>query len=132
LDHWQDGRIKLHVIARALCFRRSRGELFAGGQYLPIGTAGEWKDHIFAFGRRLQDRWSLVVTPRLTAALTSPGQFPLGDIWQNTSVRLPEEAPSEWRNLFEPGAAHSGSGKSQELKVSELLQKFPLALLESA
>jgi (1->4)-alpha-D-glucan 1-alpha-D-glucosylmutase len=132
LDHWQDGRIKLYVIARALCFRRSRGELFAGGQYLPIGTAGEWKDHIFAFGRRLQDRWSLVVTPRLTAALTSPGQFPLGDIWQNTSVRLPEEAPSEWRNLFEPGAAHSGSGKSQELKVSELLQKFPLALLESA
>jgi (1->4)-alpha-D-glucan 1-alpha-D-glucosylmutase len=132
LDHWQDGRIKLHVISRALCFRRSRSELFAGGQYLPIGTAGERKDHIFAFGRRLQDRWLLVVTPRLTAALTSPGQFPLGDMWQNTFVRLPEEAPSKWRNLFEPRAALSGSGKSQELKVSELLQRFPLALLESA
>jgi (1->4)-alpha-D-glucan 1-alpha-D-glucosylmutase len=132
LEYWQDGRIKMHVIARALCFRRSASELFAGGEYIPLRTVGKWKDHIFAFGRRLEERWCLVVTPRLTAGLIAAGQFPLRDIWQDTGVGLPEDAPAKWRNLFAPEAERCVSGESRALKVSEVLQWFPLALLESA
>jgi (1->4)-alpha-D-glucan 1-alpha-D-glucosylmutase len=132
LGHWLDGRIKMHVIARALCFRRSRRELFGAGQYVCLETGGKWKDQIFAFGRRLQDRWCLVVTPRLAAALTSPGQFPLADVWQDTCVRLPQGAPANWRNLLAPEEENCVSEKSRALKVSEVLRRFPLGLLEPA
>jgi (1->4)-alpha-D-glucan 1-alpha-D-glucosylmutase len=131
LDHWQDGRIKLHVIARALCFRRSRSDLFSQGEYIPIEIAGKWKDHVFAFARRSQDRWAIVVTPRLTADLTQPDHFPLGAVWENTSLRLAKSTPTMWRNVFEPGVEHAPTGKTRDLELSRLLQRFPLALLES-
>jgi len=132
LNHWQDGKVKLHVIARALCFRRSRSDLFTHGEYVPVSVAGKWKDHVFAFARRLQDRWAVIVAPRLISALTQPGQFPIGDIWENTSILLPKGAPGKWRSLFEPGIEYSRSQISRALNLSELLRNFPLGLLESA
>ncbi len=132
LDQWQDGRLKLHVIARALCFRRSQSELFTRGEYIPLRANGRWKDHVFAFARCLGDRWALVVTPRLSSALMRPGRFPLGEIWENTSLSLPNAAPAKWRSVFEPGREYSDSGKARILKLSRIFQNFPLALLAPA
>jgi (1->4)-alpha-D-glucan 1-alpha-D-glucosylmutase len=120
------------VIARALCFRRSRSELFTHGEYIPVTVTGKRKDHVFAFARQWQDRWAVVVTPRLTATLTQRDHFPTGDIWQNTSVLLPKTAPAKWRSLFEPGTERSISENSRALKLSSVLGKFPMGLLESA
>jgi (1->4)-alpha-D-glucan 1-alpha-D-glucosylmutase len=131
LNHWQDGRIKLHTIARALCFRRSRSDLFARGEYIPVSVTGKWKDHIFAFARHLENQWAITVTPRLTAALTQAGHFPLASIWEDTAIRLPRSAPAKWRNLFESGVAHNPLGKEHCLQLSNLLRTFPIALLES-
>jgi (1->4)-alpha-D-glucan 1-alpha-D-glucosylmutase len=129
LNHWQDGGLKLHVMAQALCFRRSQSELFTKGEHIPVRATGKWKDHIFAFARCLGNRWALVVTPRLSSALTQPGDFPLGEIWENTFLNLPTTAPAKWRNVFEPETEYSNSGKSHSLKLSRILQSFPLTLL---
>ena len=129
LDHWQDGKLKLQVIARALCFRRSQIELFTRGEYIPLRATGKWKDHVFAFARRLENRWAVVVTPRLSSALTQPGHFPLGEVWEDTSLNLPNAAPAKWRSLFEPGTEYSESGKAASWELSRILHNFPLALL---
>jgi (1->4)-alpha-D-glucan 1-alpha-D-glucosylmutase len=121
--------LNLHVIARALCFRRSQSVLFTRGEYVPLRTTGKWKDHVFAFARCLGNHWALVVTPRLGSALIQPGRFPLGGVWEDTSLNLPNAAPTKWRSLYEPGKEYSDSGKSRSLELSRILQNFPLALL---
>jgi (1->4)-alpha-D-glucan 1-alpha-D-glucosylmutase len=131
LNSWQDGKVKLYLISRALRFRESQAELFAQGDYIPLSATGKWKDHIFAFARRCEGHWSVVVTPRLTAALTRPGSFPLADIWEDTSVRLPEGAPVKWRNVLGGAIEHATSGRSRSLKLSQLLKLFPVALVQS-
>jgi (1->4)-alpha-D-glucan 1-alpha-D-glucosylmutase len=132
LNSWPSGKIKMHLIAQALRFRRAQGALFTRGQYIPMSSLGKWKDHVFAFARRWEDSWYVVVTPRLTVALTQPGCFPLGAIWEDTSVRLPESSPAKWHNVFDARSEYSKSGKSRVWKVSELLQRFPVALLGNA
>src|SRR5262249_39379767 len=43
--HWQDGQIKLHVIARILALRRELPDLFAQGSYEPLAVTGQAAGH---------------------------------------------------------------------------------------
>jgi len=69
VDQWRDGRIKLFVTRTALEIRRANADLFAEGDYLPIGAKGRVKDNVCAFGRRKSGRWVLAVVPRLSTQL---------------------------------------------------------------
>src|SRR5262249_23204179 len=40
LEHWQDGRIKLHLLQKLLNFRAAHDELFTTGDYMPLSGAG--------------------------------------------------------------------------------------------
>jgi len=133
LDRWCDGRIKLYVMGRALCFRKSQSALFSEGSYQGLKVTGAWANHVCAFARRRQNSWALTVVPRLTGAITSVGKFPLGELWRDTAVQLPRGAPSDWRNIFDgdPIVRHTGR-PAGTLLLREILQHFPLALLEPA
>jgi len=93
-----DGRIKLYVINMALHARGS-------GEYIPLTVAGKFKDNIIAFARGRK----VTVAPRFLTRVVKEGELPIGKVWADTSISLPD-------------------GKI--LAVADVLEKFPVALHE--
>jgi (1->4)-alpha-D-glucan 1-alpha-D-glucosylmutase len=123
-----DGRIKLHVMASGLRFRREHADLFNRGAYVPLEVAGAKSAHIFAFARRTESEEVVAIIPRLVASLVSNADTPpLGErIWGDTTIPL-STGTRVYRHLFTGQAASSTSGT---LRVADALADFPVALLE--
>ncbi|MCZ7525998.1 MAG: malto-oligosyltrehalose synthase [Acidimicrobiia bacterium] len=106
------GRPKLWTVHRALDLRRRRPDRFGpGAAYRPVVADGPAARHVVAF---LRAGAVLTVVPRLTVRL--------GGRWGRTSVDLPG---GRWRNVLD-GRRHAGG----DVRVADLLEAFPVALLE--
>ncbi len=136
LERWEDGRIKLYTIHRALACRRAAPDLFQDGDYVALRVGGPAAEQVCAFARRRGPRAVLAVVPRLTARLTDRGaRLPLGrEVWAETYVVLPADlAAGAYTNRFtgqvvEPAA----KGALLALEVAAALGEFPVGLLEAA
>ena len=130
LQDWQDGRIKQHVVARALALRRAEPELFASGAYLPLSATGEHAERVLAFARQHDAKALIVVVPRLVTPLLEACEIPLppAGAWKDTELQIHAELQGR-------GAADQLSGShrvlpaSGALPVGELLGEFPVAAL---
>ncbi|MBI3455418.1 MAG: malto-oligosyltrehalose synthase [Candidatus Rokubacteria bacterium] len=135
VEQWEDGRIKLYTIHRALACRRAAPDLFRLGEYVPLLAGGPGAAHVCAFARRRATRAVLVVVPRLLGRLTGKGaRLPLGrDVWGDTSVALPGEIPGgAYTHVFTGAAVRTGVREGTvALPVGEALAEFPVALLEA-
>ncbi len=132
LHHWQDGRVKLYLIYKALNFRRRHEELFQQGNYLPLYVSGKFRENICAFARRLDDQWIVVAVPRLLVGLLPPEGSPLGTIpWNGEILRLPEGAPRSWRNLLtgENVRRCEANDCDSGLLLQAIFRNFPVALM---
>ncbi|MFY9704601.1 MAG: malto-oligosyltrehalose synthase [Desulfobacterales bacterium] len=126
LENRDDGRVKLFVIARALATRRQLKDVFHSGRYLPLEASGPFRRHIVAFAREAGGQWCVAVVPRFLTALVGEDQDPLGkNVWRDTAVMLPPEAPRSWRNIFTSQSIQGAMG----IAVGDALQHFPVALL---
>lgn len=134
LENPQDGRIKLFVTHRTLGFRRAHDRLFSDGCYLPVMARGTKREHICGFIRALDNEAVLVVVPRLVVGLTGGKESPpLGsEIWEDSWLSLPREQKGKgYRDLFTGELVRIGERHgSYGLPLAELLNKFPVALLE--
>ncbi|HEX6560253.1 MAG TPA: malto-oligosyltrehalose synthase, partial [Longimicrobiales bacterium] len=90
LEHWQDGRIKMHLTRTGLQARRQKLQLFANGSYVPIQRRGRFLRNVTAFARRYQEDWALIVTGRFYSQVA---QLPTGPRWGDTVLELPSDAP---------------------------------------
>jgi len=119
----QDGREKLFVTARLLGLRRDHPELFAAGDYQPLGIGeGRNSDRLCAFARSYRDEVLIVVVPHLTYGLFrdgGPADFGI------TDIALP--SPGPWRNVFTGEMLAS----RDRIRATELLEDFPIAVLLS-
>jgi len=142
----EDGRIKVHLIHRALVARRENPQLFGEGQYIPLSVDGPAKHHLIAFARMGGPRdaapsstpldrahpAAIVVAPRLTAELVSnPADAPLGSAaWSDTVIQLPYQLRSRhWTCALTRESVRPAPDGS--LLAAEVLQTFPAALLLS-
>ncbi len=123
-----DGRIKLYLTHLALQLRAEQPELFAAGDYLPLEATGAEIEHVIAFARRYGNQELITVTPRLCLLLTEGiATPPLGEVWGDTVLTLPHATPEmRYRDLF-TGAEFTPTAGA--LALSEILQRFPVALL---
>jgi (1->4)-alpha-D-glucan 1-alpha-D-glucosylmutase len=129
---WHDGRIKLYLTDRALEFRRLHSDIYEDGSYLPLDCSGARESNIFAFARIKKGQWCLTIAPRLTTELAPTARMPLGkNVWQDTALHLPAEAPQDWQNVLtgDQISATAVSRRNRVLTVSEVLQRFPVALM---
>jgi (1->4)-alpha-D-glucan 1-alpha-D-glucosylmutase len=122
-----DGRLKMHILSRALAARRGEPELFVGGEYLPLEIQGSRAGQVVAFGRRSERALSVTVVPRLAAASVGAG-IPAGRaFWADTAIVLPDG--------FEGGPlvcafdGHQARPLRGRLPVAEALARLPAALL---
>lgn len=136
LDQPFDGRLKMFVIVQVLCERRLRPELFTIGRYLPLEASGPRQDHVCAYARQTADCKAIVVVPRLMGQFTGiSGDAPMGEAyWPETSLVLPPAfAKVEFQNLFTNEIIHCVMNASRcELRLGEVLQSFPVALLRQS
>lgn len=125
----EDGRIKLFLIYKALGLRHKHRGLFEKGDYLPLETGGKYKENVIAFARMHKPLWSVTVAPRFLTQVSGEDTYPFGaDVWEDTCVNLPKNAPSLWNDGLTGVQIRSG----QSLYVSSVLTQFPCALLINA
>ncbi|HXK58368.1 MAG TPA: malto-oligosyltrehalose synthase [Acidobacteriota bacterium] len=133
LADWKSGAIKLLVTSRFLNFRRENRDLFEAGSYAGAETSGQRREFLCAILRSHAEKWVLAAVPRLVTNLVHHGQFPTGqDVWQDTVIMLPSEAPANWRNILtgEQVSARS-AGPNQVLDASAVFETLPVAALSA-
>ena len=134
VSNWEDGRIKLYLIRKALNFRLAHKELFASGEYIPLEGAGQRRDQIVAFARRRRKDWVIVAVPRLVAGTLRKQKSLLPrENWPALKIILPRDYPMRWRNVFTQGtlSAKRVAGGGSVLSLSGMLHRFPSVLLEA-
>jgi len=119
-------RMKLQLTQAALQQRRRRRTLFLHGAYIPLTTAGRFARHLLAFARIYEGQYNLTVAPRWFVSVVSPGRAPLGRVWSDTVIRLPDGFPALWTDVLS-GRRHTGR---QTLSAAAVFTSFPAALLE--
>jgi len=128
VSDWQSGLAKLHVTQRGLRLRQRQGALFLKGSYIPLQVEGPQRDCVIAFARRHRGDWAAVIVPKFTTRLTSNRDRQIDpEVWEDTRVLLPKEAPRAWVNVLSDEEAHPNA--AGELLVKDVLQAFPAALL---
>jgi (1->4)-alpha-D-glucan 1-alpha-D-glucosylmutase len=133
LENWTDGRIKLHVIHRALGRRRADPALFTAGAYRALGATGPRSEHVVALARMADRRAVVAVVTRLSARLSGfGGPVPGGpDAWGETRLVLENADLAgaycdafSGRRLITDDDRH-GPG----LAIADVLARLPVALL---
>jgi (1->4)-alpha-D-glucan 1-alpha-D-glucosylmutase len=130
----RDDRMKLYTTSALLRFRRAALDLFQRGAYQALATAGDKRDHVFAFARTYQREAVVVAVPRLTGTLLgSPDAAPVGDrIWGDTTIDAPAEGPSSYRHVLTGACVRAGeTGGRRTFKASEVFAVFPVGFLSS-
>ncbi|HSB04735.1 MAG TPA: hypothetical protein VLK23_06020 [Thermodesulfobacteriota bacterium] len=69
---------------------------------------------------------SPVLCPRFLTDLMHEGEFPFGrEVWGDTQILLPEDAPSRWKEAITGEEAASDGA----VNIGDILKHFPVALL---
>jgi (1->4)-alpha-D-glucan 1-alpha-D-glucosylmutase len=136
LEHWHDGRIKLFLLQKAIRYRRKNAALFREGEFLPLETQGEYRQHVVCFMRQRNGDQVLVVVPRWHS---QPASSTIGEgqrDWRNTEVMLPPNSSVRWWSLLSGHEAmaqqggHSSAGPA--IKVADLFEGLPVAAFRPA
>ena len=62
---------------------------------------GKGKDHVVAFARRHENTWAIAVVPRFLTEFVKEVEYPFGEqVWTDTRLVIPEEAPVLWNNAI--------------------------------
>jgi (1->4)-alpha-D-glucan 1-alpha-D-glucosylmutase len=133
LQEWGDGSIKLYVTFKSLNYRRENPQLFKEGDYTPLVSEGDFKEHVCAFARQREDKSVSVIVPRfLSGLIQDTEERPLGaQVWGNTGVVIPESMGKRFHNLFTNEVIKTvGENGKAMLPLSEIFANFPVALLE--
>jgi (1->4)-alpha-D-glucan 1-alpha-D-glucosylmutase len=133
IDAPADGRVKMYVLHRTLPYRRAHRRLFCEGDYQPLDLAAEHRDNACAFARSLDRQRIIVIVPRLLARLIDhPQRLPVGDLWRDTYVSLPnDDRGARYRDLYTGETLNvQEQGDSAFLTLAAVFKDFPVALLE--
>lgn len=127
LDRWQDGRIKLYTLWRALRYRNAHPDDFIAGPYEPLAASGRDADRVCAFARQEV----VVIVPRLVAPLLlERDEIRTAPEWSaDTEIALPERMRGvPLRHLFTGAPVPAGA----TVAVAGVLGPFPVAVLVPA
>ena len=122
LQGWKDGWIKVRLTRELLRFRREHLPLFQQGDYEPVAATGLFAENVLVFRRRLAGSTILVLVPRLTSSLGAP---PVGLVWADTALRLPEAAG--WRDVLTSAVWRAG----ETVRLSSIFGALPFAVLHA-
>lgn len=119
LDDFASGTVKQLVTWLALQVRLQHPDLFALGDYQPVGGG----KHLLGFSREYGGWRAIILVPRLTYTLTAGRQpWATGEIWGRRSVKIPA---GHYRNVITGQTVRV----REQLPLAKAFEDFPLALL---
>nr|WKN36194.1 malto-oligosyltrehalose synthase [Tunicatimonas sp. TK19036] len=122
-----DPAIKMYTLHRSLQLRQQWPSLFEESMYQPLVVTGTHASRVLAFLRRHQDRFVITIIPREVVEILPEGQaLPLGKIWADTAIAIPELPGDLWKNQFTGEILNTSSAS---LSLSAILHHFPVAIL---
>ncbi|MBZ4335236.1 malto-oligosyltrehalose synthase [Corallococcus sp. AS-1-12] len=127
---FDDGQVKLFVLAEALRLRQRYADLFRAGGYGALELSGPRSPAAVGFARTHGDSVLIACAPRYTLeALESGG---LAQAYDGTFLNLPEAyAGMMFRNVFTGNTVRPQQGPGGVgLALGPLLAEFPVVLLE--
>ncbi len=130
LEHWPDGRIKLHVASTLLRARRSDPSLWLDGEYVPLEVETTVDATAVAFARRTDAGAAAVVLAGVRTARL-PGAWPIGSVWATSRVLLPGDLPGgPWRDLISGAVINPTETASERwFFLAQAWQQLPVAVL---
>jgi (1->4)-alpha-D-glucan 1-alpha-D-glucosylmutase len=133
VEHWRDGRIKMHLIWKAIRFRRECQNFFREAELLPLQCVGAHSCNVITFLWKHESSGVVVVIPRWISHLAAEPDGGPGRLdWKDTKILLPAESSAEWQNILTGKSVTSSQDQSERvLNVSDLLRDFPVALCHS-
>ncbi len=136
---WQErhnGKIKLWLTQILLSYRKTKQDMFLYGDYIPMETAGTYKNNVLAYARKYKNSWLIVVVPLYLPVICKSDENMIREFdWQDTSVLLPPNAPKEWNDLTdEKNKLESDRAIHPEIKsslsVNKLFHILPLGIID--
>ncbi len=121
----EDGRIKLFLIYRSLQTRAAYRDLFQLGSYQALEAGGKYRDNIIVFARRFNEQWAIIVVPRFLSLFIKEGENPLGQIWDDTYISLPNDSDFYFVNSITQEKING----NRTLSLGSIMKSFPAALL---
>ncbi len=126
LADWQDGVVKLRLIAKLLADRQAHRPFYAEADYKPLVVTGEAAAQVLAFARTSQDETLVVIVARLTGKGKQQAGVPVGAAaWGDATITLPGR---RWQDVL-GGQQIEASGA---LPLAQLLETLPFAVLRTA
>jgi (1->4)-alpha-D-glucan 1-alpha-D-glucosylmutase len=114
----------MFLTQRLLRFRNEHVDLFKSGNYLPVFASGTLGDCCVSFARQLDDKWIVVIAPRLSSRVGFP---PLGEKWKDTIVDLPEAfSATKTREIF---TGREVRMEHRQLRLADTLSILPFAAI---
>jgi (1->4)-alpha-D-glucan 1-alpha-D-glucosylmutase len=141
IEDWTSGRPKLFVLGTALRLRSKHPRLFTDGEYIPLEVTGSKASNVVAFARKHQGIVAITVAPIMVASvLLESKDTQLSDevrkivmsreFWEDTELVLPDGLQIDGlQNMF---TLQSVPIKDAKIQLSDILQKFPVALLKAS
>lgn len=128
-DLWENrnnAAAKLWLTQRLLQMRKANPDVFAEGEYIPLGVDGTYKNHVLAFARRHKGSVFVVAVPLHTAIISNEqGKSFFKIDWKDTRINLAKEVEGELEAQFNKAKVKKGKG----LFLRELFNRFPVAIL---
>lgn len=121
----EDGRIKMFLIWRSLNHRNQNSIVFENGEYVPLQCRGKFKENIVSFARTYEDHFDIIIAPRFLTDVIGMNENPLGDVWEDTVLLLPEVNGKEFKDIY----TNENVFIKGELRIKDVLRAFPNALL---
>ncbi|HBE30409.1 MAG TPA: malto-oligosyltrehalose synthase, partial [Cyanobacteria bacterium UBA11368] len=125
LSNQEDGRIKLFLTHKVLQARKENLAVFQKGDYQPLDVVGKYRDCVVAFARSFEDKMAIAVCSRFFTTLVKPGELPLGEVWADTKLLMPQGVQYTWRDAITNQTVSGGD----RVAIAQILQHFPVALL---
>ncbi len=128
-----DGALKMFVLTRVLAHRQRHREAFDRGDYIALAAEGERARHVVAYARVADESRSITIVSRFLAALHAASRPPVGAVWGDTRVRLPETLqPFRFRDVISGRTIETEVSSTGEraIRLSDLFAHLPVAVLE--
>ncbi|TLV02581.1 malto-oligosyltrehalose synthase [Dyadobacter luticola] len=128
-DERSSGQIKLWLTQQLYHLRKENPILFSKGDYIPLKTRGEYKDHLLAFARRFKKSFYITVVPLHAAQMCEAQSKSFFELdWADTTVVLPDNISPEWESAAtgETFECHS------KLLPGDLFKQLPFAILKGS
>jgi (1->4)-alpha-D-glucan 1-alpha-D-glucosylmutase len=124
LNRWQDGAVKLFLVARLLRFRAENPDLFALGDYRSLIAVGPKSDCVVAFERHYDGKSAIIAAARFPARRAADSD------WSGTTIPLPPHLESS--RLCDLVTGTEVSVEGGQLDAATVFRNLPVALFVPA